>query len=169
MLDLLEETGKLTCKPAKTPIEQNHQTAKASEDVAVDKGMYQRLIYLSHTRSDIAYAVGVISQFMHSSKKTHLQVVHKILHYLKSSLGKGILLKKETKLTLEAYTDADYASSVVNRRSTSGYCTFVGGNLVTWRSKKQTMVARSSVESKFRTMAHGVCELLLLKIILDYQ
>ena len=67
MLDLLEETGKLTCKPAKTPIEQNHQTAKASEDVAVDKGMYQRLIYLSHTRSDMAYAVGVISQFMHSS------------------------------------------------------------------------------------------------------
>ena len=133
--------------------------------------MYQRLvgrlIYLSHTRPNIAYAVGVISQFMHNPKETHLQLVHTILHYLKSSPRKGILFKKGTELTLEAYTDADYAGSMVNTRSTLGYCTFIGGNLVTWRSKKQTVVARSSTESEFRAMAHGVCELLWLKIILD--
>ena len=78
-----------------------------------------------------------------------------------------ILFKKGETLTLEAYTDADYSGSVVDRRSTSGYCTFLRGNLVTWRSKKQNVVARSSAEAKFRAMALGVCELLWLKNILE--
>jgi hypothetical protein len=59
---------------------------------------------------------------------------------------------------LEAYTDADYAGSLIDRRSTTGYCTFLGGNLVTWRSKKQNVVAQSSAEAKFRAMAQGACE-----------
>ena len=70
-------------------------------------------------------------------------------------------------MTLEAYTDADYAGSIVARRSTTGYCTFLGGILVTWKSKKQSVVARSSAEAEFRAMAQGVCELLWLKIILE--
>ena len=68
---------------------------------------------------------------------------------------------------MEVYTDADYVGSVTDRRSTSGYCMFLGENLVTWRSKKQNVVARSSAEAKFRAMAQGVCELLWMKIILD--
>jgi len=77
------------------------------------------------------------------------------------------LFKKNSTLTLEAYTDADYAGSIVDRRSTTGYCTFLGGNLITWRSKKQNVVARSSAEAEFRAVAQGMCELLWLKIILD--
>ena len=68
---------------------------------------------------------------------------------------------------MEAYTDADYVGSLVDRRATSNYCTFLGGNLITWRNKKQNMVARSSVEADFRAMALGVCELLWLKIMLN--
>ena len=68
---------------------------------------------------------------------------------------------------LEAYTDADNARSMDDGRSTSGYCTLLGGNLVTWRSKKQNLVARSSAKSEFRSMAKGICELFWLKIILD--
>lgn len=90
-----------------------------------------------------------------------------MLHYLKGNPGKGILFKRNNNITLEAYTDADYAGSLLDRRSTTGYCTFLGGNLVTWRSKKQNVVARSSAESEFRAIAHGICELLWLKIILD--
>lgn len=168
--DLLKETGKLACKPASTPIEPNHKLSIAAENLPVDKEMYQRLvgklIYLAHTRPDIAYAVSVVD-FMHNPKEVHLQAVHRILHYLKASPGKGILFKRNTRLVLEAYTDADYGGSLVDRRSTSGYCTFLGGNLVTWRSKKQNVVARSSAEAEFRAMAQGICELLWLKIILE--
>ncbi|KAL5571449.1 hypothetical protein UlMin_021046 [Ulmus minor] len=169
--DLLKETGKLGCKPAVIPVDPNQKLGEAPEDLAVDREMYQRLvgklIYLSHTRPDIAYAVSMVSQFMHSPREVHLQVVYQILHYLKGSPGKGVLFKRNSSLVLEAYTYADYAESIVNRRSTSGYCTFIGGNLVTWRSKKQSVVARSSAEAKFRAMALGICEILWWKIILD--
>lgn len=171
VLDLLKETGKLGCKPIDTPIEYNHGLCDAPEDLTVDKGAYQRLvgklIYLSHTRPDIAFAVSVVSRFMHNPKETHLKAVYRILQYLKGNPGRGILFKRGESMTIEAYTDADYAGSLVDRRSTSGYCTFLGGNLVTWRSKKQNVVARSSAESEFRSMAMGICELLWLKIILE--
>ena len=137
----------------------------------MEKAQYQRLvgklIYLAHTRPDIAYAVSVVSQFMHDPRERHLQAVNKILQYLKSSPGRGLLFKKEGKLAMEVYTDADYAGSIVDRRSTTGYCMFLGGNLVAWRSKKQNVVARSSAEAEFRAMAQGICELLWMKIILD--
>lgn len=89
---------------------------------------------------------------MYNLKESHLKAVYRILHYLKGAYGKGILFKKREAMTLEAYTDADYARSAVDRRSTSGYCTILGGNLVTWRSKKQNVVARSSAEAEFRSM-----------------
>ncbi|RDY01552.1 Copia protein, partial [Mucuna pruriens] len=103
----------------------------------------------------------------HDPRERHLQAVERILHYLKASPGKGLLFKKEGTLSMEIYTDVDYAGSVVDRRSTSGYCMFLGGNLVTWKSKKQNVVARSSAEAEFRAMAHGICEGLWMKIILD--
>lgn len=169
--DLLTETGKIGCKPVSTPMDPNHKLGDAKEELAVDKRIYQRLvgklIYLAHTRPDIAYSVSVLSQFMHDPRESHLQVVNRVMHYLKGNPGKGILFKKNDNLTLEAYTDADYAGSIIDRRSMTGYCTFLGGNLVTWKSKKQNVVARSSAESEFRAIAQGLCELLWLKIILD--
>ena len=86
---------------------------------------------------------------MHNPKKSHLQAACRVLRYLKTTPGKGILYMKNGGLQLEGYTDADWAGSVVDRRSTSGYCTMLGGNLVTWRSKKQNVVARSSAEAEF--------------------
>ena len=102
---------------------------------------------------------------MYDPREPHLQAAYMVLHYLKGNPRKGILFKKND--TLEAYIDVDYASSIVDRRLTTGYCTFLRGNLVTWRSKKQNVVARSSAESEFRAIAQGLCELLWLKIILD--
>ena len=90
-----------------------------------------------------------------------------MLQYLKGALGKGIMFKRNGGLVLEAYTGVDYAGSIVDRRSTFGYCTFLGGNLVTWRSKKQNVIAQSSTEVEFQAMAQGVCELLWLKIVLE--
>lgn len=80
--------------------------------------------------------MSVISQFMHSPKEVHLQAAYRVLQYLKGTPGKDILYKRNGELLLEAYTNADYAGSIVERRLTSAYCTFLGGNLITWRSKK---------------------------------
>ncbi|CAJ2640890.1 unnamed protein product [Trifolium pratense] len=157
--DLLQETGKTACKPACTPIDPNIKLGNAEEDVAVNKERYQRLvgklIYLSHTRPDVAFAVSLVSQFMHQPKEIHLQAALRIVQYLKGTPGRGILFERNGSVGLEAYTDADYAGSIVDRRSTTGYCTFLGGNLVTWKSKKQSVVSRSSAEAEFRAMAQA--------------
>lgn len=152
------------CRPAETPIDPNLKFAKDGK--SIDRGRYQRLvrklIYLSHTRPDIAFVVNLVSQFMHSPREEHQEVVYRIPRYLKSSPGKGLFFKKNEQRSVEAYTDADWAGSSIDRRTTSGYCIFFLGNLVTQRSKKQNVVARSSVEAEYRSMAHGICEILWL-------
>ncbi|XP_042521263.1 uncharacterized mitochondrial protein AtMg00810-like [Macadamia integrifolia] len=164
-LDLLSETGMLGCKPLDTPIKANSHL-RSKEGEPVDKGRYQRLvgrlIYLSHTRPDIAHAVNLVSQYMHDPYSSHMVAVNWILRYLKTALGNGILFSPTDHMRIEVYTNAYWAGSPDYRRSTIGYCTFVGGNLVTWCSKKQSVVARSSAEAEFRAMAHGICELLWL-------
>ena len=90
-----------------------------------------KLIYLSHTRPDITYAVGVISQFMHNHRSVHLKVVYRILRYFKSAPGTEILFSNNGHLRVETFTDADWVGSANDKRSTSGYCTFTGRNLVT--------------------------------------
>lgn len=104
---------------------------------------------------------------MHTTCKEHLEATYRILRYLKNSLGKGFLFKRGRQKTVEAYTDVEWAGSVMYRKSTSGYCTYVWGNLVTWRSKKQNVVACSSVEAKYQAMANGVCEILWIQWILE--
>ncbi|CAL8160383.1 unnamed protein product [Prunus armeniaca] len=86
--------------------------------------------------------------------------------YLKLAPGKGLMFSKNKDLEVVGYTDVDWAGSITDRRSTSGYFTFVGGNLVTWWSKKQNVVSRSSVEAEYRGIAHGVCELLWIRRLL---
>jgi len=170
VLDLLAETWMPGCKPIDTLIEQNHKNFHCVDATSADRGRYQRLvgklIYLSHTRPDITYAVNVVSQFMHDPKKPHMDVVEPILRYLKSALGKSLLFSNHGHLKVEGYTDVDWAESADDRRSTADYFTFVGGNLITWKSKKQQLVVRSSVEAKFRGMTIGICELLWIRSLL---
>ena len=116
--DLLAKTRKIGHKLVSTPMDPNHKLGKTKEESVVDKIMYQRLvsrlIYLAHTRPDIAYSMSVINQFMHDPREPHLQAAYRVLHYLKGNPGKGILFKKNNTLALEAYTDTDYASSLVD-------------------------------------------------------
>ena len=171
ILDLLSETGLLGCKATETPIELNLKLQPASPVEVIDKEKYQclvgRLIYLSHTRPDIAFVVSMVSQFMHSPNQGHFDVVYIILRYLKGTPRKGLLYENRRHLQVDVFTDANWAGSVIDRRSTLGYCTFVGGNLVAWRSKKQNVVARSSVEAEFRVVAHDICEVLWIKQLLE--
>ncbi|RVX12822.1 Retrovirus-related Pol polyprotein from transposon RE1 [Vitis vinifera] len=138
-LDLLQETGMSGCQPVNAPIEE-----------------------------DLAYALSVVSQYMHNPGEQHMNAVMRILRYLKNAPGKGILFAKNVDhQSIKEYTDADWVGAVDDRRSTSGYFTFVGGNLVTWKSKKQNVVARSSAEAEFRGMALGLCEALWLRLLLQ--
>ncbi|BBG92897.1 hypothetical protein Prudu_000758, partial [Prunus dulcis] len=125
---------------------------RSRSGVPNNKERYQRLvgrlIYLSLTRPDIAYAVSVASQFMHSPSDDHMAAVMRILSYLKSAPKRGLLFKKNGHLDLEGYTDADYARNITDR--------------LTWRSKKQNVVSRSSAKSEFRGIAQGVYEILWL-------
>ena len=111
MLDLLAEVGLLDCKPADTPIMLNHKLGEYPDQKPTDKERYQRLvgklIYLSHTRPDIAYSVIVVSRFTHSPNNRHMEAVMRILRYLKGSPGKGLLFSKNGHLHIDGYTDAD--------------------------------------------------------------
>ncbi|WOH10052.1 hypothetical protein DCAR_0729513 [Daucus carota subsp. sativus] len=169
VLDLLTEAGMLGCRVAPTPIEQNHKLCSESGK-PVDKRRYQRLvgrlIYLCHTRPDITYAVSIVSRYMHDPRTEHWEATLRILRYLKGSPGKGLWFKAHGSTGVEGYCDADWASSLDDRRSTSGYCVFVGGNLVSWRSKKQAVVARSTAEAEYRAMALSLCEMIWIKRLL---
>ena len=97
--------------------------------IPVDRGRFQRLvgklIYLSHTRPDIGFAVSCISQFMHAPTEKHMAAANRVLRYLKGTPGRGLFFKKTTNRGIEAFTDANWAGSIMDRRSTSGYCTFI--------------------------------------------
>lgn len=112
------------------------------------------------------HTVSEVSQFMHDLREKHFQAINRIIKYLKTAPGRGLLLKKKGSLSMEIYTDADYARLIIGRGSTTGYC-ILGGNLVTWKSKKQNAVTRSSVEAEFKVMTQGECKLLWMKIILN--
>ncbi|XP_071687714.1 secreted RxLR effector protein 161-like [Rutidosis leptorrhynchoides] len=160
----------IDCKLAETPMILNQKLYMEDEAKLADKGQYQRmvgkLIYLVHTRPDIAHAVGVVSQFMHQPQDHHMEAVFRIIRYLKKTVDHGVVFKRNGHLKTQIYTDASWAGEKGDRRSTSGFFTLVGVNLVAWRSKKQKVVSLSSAESEFRGIAKGVVEALWIKKLL---
>ena len=104
---------------------------------------------------------------MHDPRRSHMKAIERILKYLKFAPRKGLLFKRHNHLKVDGYSDGDWVRLVDDRRSTSGYFTFVEGNLVTWRSKKKPMVVRSKAKAEYRGMGFGVCEILWLKKLLE--
>lgn len=117
------------------------------------------LQYLTHTRPDIAYIVNHLSQFPSAPTDQHWQAVKRVLRYVSGTKHLGILLQPSPDLDVVAYSDADWLSNVDDRRSVAAYCVFIGNNLVSWSSKKQTVVARLSTESEYRALAHTAAEI----------
>ena len=170
VLDLLAETGKIGAKPRSTPMIPNSHLTKNDGEPFEDPEKYRRLVgrlnYLTLTRPDIAYAVSIISQFMAAPTVNHWAALEQILCYLKGAPGRGIVYKDHGHFNIECFTDADWAGSKEDRRSTTGYSVFVGGNLVSWRSKKQNVVSRSSAKSDYRAMAQSTCEIMWIHHLL---
>jgi hypothetical protein len=100
---------------------------------------------------------------MHDPRTGHMEVVYQILGSLKGTPDKGLWFRKNQNLDLEGCCDVDWASSQDDRRSTFGYCVFVGGNLVSWWSKKKAIVARSTTEPEYKSMTLSLCEMMWLK------
>ncbi|GKE53143.1 putative RNA-directed DNA polymerase [Tanacetum coccineum] len=130
ILDLLAEIRMINCKPADTPMMVNQKLFIEKKAKLADKNRYQRLvgklIYLSHTRPDITYAVGVVSRFMHQPQVAHMNAVLRIVRYLKGTAGHGVLFRSNGHLNIQMYTYADWAGDKGTRRSTSGYFSLVG-------------------------------------------
>ena len=169
VLDLLKEANMSDAKPVNTPLDTKLKLSLEGQplpNISYYQRLVGKLIYLTITRPDIAYSVSIASQFMHSPTMEHFNLVKRLLRYLKGSIGRGIIMKKNESTEITGYCDADWAGNSIDRKSTTGYCTFVGGNLVTWKSKKQAVVARSSTEAEYRAMASTACELIWLKGLL---
>ncbi|GKV14899.1 hypothetical protein SLEP1_g25702 [Rubroshorea leprosula] len=125
------------------------------------------LVYLTTTCPDIAYAVHIVSQFMAAPRSTHYAAVLRIIRYVKGTLFHRLHFSANSSLVLRAYSDADWAGDSSDRRSTTGYCLFLGNSLISWRSKKQAIPSRSSTEAEYRALGDTTSELLSLRWFLE--
>ncbi|XP_022031417.1 uncharacterized mitochondrial protein AtMg00810-like [Helianthus annuus] len=150
--DILSRAGLLDSKPVTTPL--------TSKDVFTTDGqpfhdptLYRSLVgalqYLTITRPELSYAVNQASQFLQNPNITHFQLVKRILRYVKGTLSHGLIFDRPPNTVLLGFSDADWVRCIDTRRSTYGYCIYLGGNLVSWSAKKQPTVSRSSCESEY--------------------
>ncbi|KAL0846891.1 hypothetical protein Bca101_020137 [Brassica carinata] len=175
-MDMLKETDVLGGKIAKTPLEEGYKVLREGEveenqlfeDPKLYRKMVGKLIYLTITRPDICFAVNQVSQYMQAPKVHHWKMVDRILRYLSGTPRQGVWMGCNGSTEVVGYCDADWAGDRVDRRSTTGYCTFIGGNLVTWKSKKQKVIFCSSAEAEYRAMLKLTNELVWIKGILKH-
>ena len=126
-----------------------------SVDITRYRGMIGSLLYLTASRPDIMYSVCVCARFQANPKESHLNAIKRIFRYLSGTINLGLFYPISNTFDLVGYSDADYAGSQTDRKSTSGVCNFLGSSLVCWQSKKQTSVALFTTEGEY--LAAGSC------------
>jgi len=169
-LDIISEVGMLGVKLVVFPLDQNHHLPLADGPPLSDPDHYRRLvgrlIYLSVTRSELSYCVHMLTQFMQHPRQEHWEAALRIVRYLKGNPGQGILLRADCDLQLYAWCDSDWASCPLTRRSITGWFVLIGNSPISWKTRKQHTVSRSSAEAEYRSMATTTCELIWLKALL---
>jgi len=157
------------CKPCSTPVDTQAKLSATDGNPVTDATDYRSLVgalqYLTFTRPDISYAMQQVCLHMHAPREPHLSAVKRILRYLRGTLDHG-LLRPSSPSKLVVYTDADWAGCPDTRKSTSGFAVFLGCNLVSWSSKRQTTVSCSSAGAEYRVVANGVAEACWLRQLL---
>ncbi|CAJ2636545.1 unnamed protein product [Trifolium pratense] len=170
-LDLLTDSGLLGAKPVSTPsdasIKLHADNSAPFEDISAYRRLVGRLLYLNTTRPDITFITQQLSQFLSKPTHTHYTAALRVLKYLKNCPGRGLFFPRSSSLQILGFSDADWAGCKDSRRSISGHCFFLGQSLISWRTKKQITVARSSSEAEYRALASATCELQWLVYLLQ--
>ncbi|XP_060201943.1 uncharacterized mitochondrial protein AtMg00810-like [Lycium barbarum] len=160
--EIIERASMSSCRPSATPVDTKPKLSATSTSPFKDPSLYRSLAgalqYLTFTRPDISYAVQQICLFMHNPMEVHMNDLKRIVRYIKGTLDHGLHLYPSKPTTLISYTDADWGGSLDTRRSTSGYCVFLGDNLISWSAKRQATMSRSSAEAEYRGVANVVVE-----------
>uniref|UniRef100_A0A3Q7EZ67 Reverse transcriptase Ty1/copia-type domain-containing protein n=1 Tax=Solanum lycopersicum TaxID=4081 RepID=A0A3Q7EZ67_SOLLC len=163
----LSQMGLSGTKPFTTPLETNlklifvdydsiinNTSADNDDKLLTDPGKYQRLVgrllYLTMTRINIAYVVQLLSQFMHKPKQSHFEAALRVVKYIKGFPGLGLLMPADSSCKFEAFCDSDWGGCLQIRRSVTSYLVKFGNAVVSWKSKKQETVPRSSAEEDFK-------------------
>ncbi|GJS65709.1 ribonuclease H-like domain-containing protein [Tanacetum coccineum] len=159
--EILERAHMQHCNPCRTPVDTESKLGSDGDPVS-DPTLYRSLAgalqYLTFTRPDISYAVQQVCLYMHDPRAPHFTALKRILRYVRGTLTFGLQIHASTTAQLTAYTDADWAGCPVTRRSSSGYCVFLGDNLLSWCGKRQVTLSRSSAEVEYRGVANVVAE-----------
>jgi histone deacetylase 1/2 len=152
--EILDNIIMTACMSAMTPIDTSPKLSASASPPVADPTEYRSLAralrYLTFMRRDIAYVVQQVCLHMHDPHEQHLAAIKHILRYVKGTLSHGLQLHSSSSASMVTYTDT--------RRSTSGFCVYLGDNLVSWSSKRQHTVSRSSTEAEYRSMANAVAE-----------
>ncbi|KAJ9537899.1 hypothetical protein OSB04_030632 [Centaurea solstitialis] len=172
--DIFHRANMTNCKSMPTPVDSQSKLSANDGPPVEDPTLYRSLAgalqYLTFTRPDIAYAVQQICLFMHAPREPHFSALKRIIRYIKGTLDYGLYLYPSSPSQLISYTDADWAGCLDTRRSTSGYCVFLGENLIFWSAKRQPTLSRSSAEAEYRGVANVVTETCWLRnLLLELQ
>ncbi|GJW36093.1 retrovirus-related pol polyprotein from transposon TNT 1-94 [Tanacetum coccineum] len=172
--EMLKKFSLEESKPIKTPMSFDTKLTKDEECELVDstkyRGMIGSLLYLTASRPDIMFSVCLCARFQEAPKTSHLEAVKCIFRYIKGTTHLGLWYPKGTGIETIVYADSDHAGDYVDRKSTSGICTFVGCCLTSWFSKKQTDLAISTNEVEYVSAGKACQQVLWMKqALIDYD
>ncbi|KAK6160335.1 hypothetical protein DH2020_003716 [Rehmannia glutinosa] len=158
------------CNPINTPVECGLKLCKDDEANKVDPTLFKSLVgclrYLTCTRPDILYAVGLVSRYMENPTTTHFKAAKRILRYLKGTINFGLLYSVSNDYKLVGYSDSDWAGDTDDRKSTTGFTFFMGDTAFTWGSKKQPIVTLSTCEAEYVAATSCVSHAIWLRNLL---
>jgi Reverse transcriptase (RNA-dependent DNA polymerase) len=167
---ILNRANMMSVNPIKTPMATAPPLSKFGGEDMSDPSLFRSIVgalqYVMITRPYIKFAVNRVSQFMHKPTIQHWAAVKRILRYLKGSINHGLTIRSSTDLSLHGFSDSDWARCPDDRKSTTGFLIFLGCNLISWSSKKQPTVARSSTEAEYRSLAMAATEMVWLMSLL---